>query len=110
MTTDAAVAARAFADLAAEVQIPADGILSRTVHADDRVKVTLFAFDAGQELSEHAAVAPAIVQILRGAARLTLGDELVELRPGGWAYMPARLRHSLHAQAPTVMLLTMLRG
>ena len=47
-----------FADLAAEVQIPADGILSRTLYNDDRLKVVLFAFAEGQELSAHTAPMP----------------------------------------------------
>jgi quercetin dioxygenase-like cupin family protein len=100
----------AFADLSAELEIPAHGILSRTIHADAAVKVTLFAFDAGQELSEHAAAMPAIVQILRGEALMELDGASSELRAGGWVYMPAGLRHSLIARTPVVMLLTMLRG
>lgn len=108
MTTE--TEAIAFADLATEVDIPANGILSRTIHADEQVKVVLFAFDAGQELSEHTASVPAIVQILRGEALITLGEAEHELRPGAWVHMPARLRHALLARTPTVMLLTMLRG
>jgi hypothetical protein len=44
-----------FADLAAKVQPPSDGTLSRTLYQDDRLKVVLFGFAAGQELSEHTA-------------------------------------------------------
>jgi len=48
-------------DLASQ-EIPADGILSRTVYQDDHVKAVVFAFAAGQELSEHTASMPAILQ------------------------------------------------
>lgn len=46
------------ADVAAQTEIPADGTLSRTLYRDEHVKVVLFAFDAGQELSEHTAARP----------------------------------------------------
>jgi quercetin dioxygenase-like cupin family protein len=102
--------ATSYVDLAAELSIPADGTLSRTIYADGQVKVVLFGLDAGQELSEHTAAVPAIVQVLRGEARLTLGGEELEARVGAWAYMPARLPHSVRAETPLVFLLTMLRG
>ena len=86
------------ADLAAEVDVPADGILSRTIHQDDRIKVVLFAFAAGQELSEHTASMPAILHVLSGQVRLTLGDQTHEAGPGTWVHMPANLQHSLLAQ------------
>ncbi len=98
------------ADLAAQVDIPADGILSRTLYSDDQVKVVLFAFDAGQELSEHTASTPAILHVLQGEARLTLGHDSMEARAGAWVHMPAQLQHSLSATTPVVMLLLLLKG
>ncbi len=92
-----------------EQDVPADGILSRTLYADERVKVVQFAFAAGQELSEHTAAVPAILQILRGEARLTLGDDSVDVCPGAWSHMPAHLPHSVLAKTPVVMLLVLLR-
>jgi quercetin dioxygenase-like cupin family protein len=53
-------------DLAAAIEVPRDGILSRVLYKDDQVNVTLFGCDTGQELSEHTAGSPAIIQILRG--------------------------------------------
>jgi quercetin dioxygenase-like cupin family protein len=101
--------ATSIGDLAQYSEIPRDGTLSRTIYADDLVKVVLFGFDAGQELSEHTAAVPAIIQIIQGDARLTLGDEVVEAGPGFWTHMPARLSHSLTARTPVIMLLTLLR-
>lgn len=97
-------------DLAAQIEPPEDAILSRTIHNDDRVKALLFGFGAGQELSEHTASMPAIVQFLKGEARMTLGDETIEARPGTFVHMPVGLRHSVRAEAPTVMLLLLLKG
>ena len=96
------------ADLTAQ-DIPADGILSRTIYSDDHVKVVLFGFGPGQELSEHTASMPAIIQIVQGEAQLGLGNDTVDARTGAWVHMPAQLRHSVRAQTPLVMLLVLLK-
>ena len=95
-------------DLGDLVEIPADGTLSRTIYSDTSVKVVLFGFDAGQELSEHRASRPATIQIVRGTARLTLGQDTVDAHPGSWIRMPAGLPHSVRAVTPLVMLLVLL--
>lgn len=101
-------AAHHIADLLAEIEVPTDGTLSQTLYRNDHVRVVVFAFDTGQELSRHTAAVPAIVEIVSGHVALTLDDETVDARPGSWTYMPAHLPHALRAEAPTVMLLTML--
>jgi quercetin dioxygenase-like cupin family protein len=98
------------ADLAKQVDIPADGILSRTLFSDERVKVVVFGFDTGQELSEHTVSMPAILHIIQGQARLTLGDDTMEARAGAWVHIPPELRHSLQATTPVVMLLMMMKS
>lgn len=98
-----------FADLAKEVEPPVDGILSRTLHQDEQVKVVLFGFGADQELSEHTASKPAIIQMMQGEAKLTLGDDTIAAKPGAWIYMPPNLKHSVHAQTPVVMLLLLMK-
>jgi quercetin dioxygenase-like cupin family protein len=97
-------------DLSREIDIPRDGILSRILRKDGQVNVTLFAFDAGQELSEHTAASPAIVQILQGEADLTIAGEARVGSPGTWIYMPARMPHSLIARTPVIMLLLLLQA
>ncbi len=91
-------------------EIPSDSILSRTIHNDDQVKVVLFSFAAGQELSEHTASTPAVMHILKGKARLLLGSQLIDAQDGTWVHMPAQLPHSLLAKTPMVMLLLLLKG
>jgi quercetin dioxygenase-like cupin family protein len=97
-------------DLANELDIPKDGILSRILLKNEHVNVTIFGFDAGQELSEHTASTPATIYILRGEADLTLGGDQQQARPGTWVYMPARMPHSLSAKTPVVMLLTLVKN
>lgn len=98
------------ADLARELEIPKDGILSRILLKNEHVNVTIFGFDAGQELSEHTAATPAIVQIMRGEADLTIGGDKQDGGPGTWIYMPARMPHSIVAKTPVVMLLVLVKS
>ncbi len=101
--------ATVFDDLTAEAEIPHDGTLSRVLHADDRIRLVLFAFDRGQELTEHTAAMPAVVQVITGRFRLTLGGETVEVDRDSWVHMPAHLSHSVVALEPGRLLLTMIR-
>lgn len=97
-----------FANLDKEVpEIPADSILSRTLYQDEELKVILFAFAAGQELSEHTSARPAALHFLRGEADLILGGEARPAGPGTWVHMAPRLPHSILAKTPLVMLLLM---
>jgi len=95
-------------DLAKEIQPPDKGILSRTLYNDDRLKAFLFGFAQGEELSEHTA-SLAAVQFLQGEARLTLGDDTVQVKPGTWVHMPKGLRHSIQARTSVVMLFLLLK-
>ncbi len=97
------------ADLLREVQPPADGTLSRTLHQDERLKAVLFGFAAGQELSEHTASTPAVMHFLKGEATITLGGDQAEVGPGAWIHMTAGLRHSIRTRTPVVMLLLLLK-
>lgn len=100
--------------LAADVfdtsKIPTDGILSRTLHVDDHVKVVLFAYSAGQELSEHTAAVPAELLFLHGTAELKLGDETRQAGPGTFIHMEAGLPHAIRTLSPVLMLLTLLKS
>jgi quercetin dioxygenase-like cupin family protein len=86
-----------------------DGIISRTVFQDERLKTVLFGFGAGQELSEHTASKPAVMHFLSGEADVMLANESVAAKPGTWVHMAAGLPHSIVAKTPTVMLLMLLK-
>ncbi len=98
------------ADLTAEIAIPADGILSRVLHRDDQVRVVGFGFDRGQELTEHTANRPAILQVVSGRLHVTVEDETHDMSPTSWLLIPADAPHSVTALEPTVMLLTLIAG
>ena len=97
-------------DLIAEIEIPKQGILSRTLYNDDQVKLVLFGFSEGQELSAHTAPMPASIYFLKGKGSLTLGDEQMPVRAGSFAHMTPNLRHAIVAQTPLIMLLAMMKG
>jgi quercetin dioxygenase-like cupin family protein len=89
--------------------ITPDSTISRTVHDDDDLKIVVFGFDTGQELSEHTASMPAILHFTQGEAELTLGTEQFTAGEGSWAHMPAHLPHSIKALTPTIMLLYLIK-
>jgi quercetin dioxygenase-like cupin family protein len=99
-----------FPDLAAEAPIPARGIHSQTLSKGDGVELVLFAFAAGEALSEHTSARPAIIHFLSGEADLILGDESHRAGPGTWVRMPPDLRHGIVARTPLVMALYLLPG
>ena len=96
-------------DLAQTARPPDKGILSRTLHNDERLKAVIFGFAQGEELSEHTASMPAILHFLEGEAKLTLGDQSFDAKTGTWVHMTKGLRHSISAQTPVVMLLLLLK-
>lgn len=100
-----------FANLAEELSvIPEDSIISRTIYTDSQVKVVLFGFAPGQELSEHTASTAAILYFISGEASLWLGSELMEAKSGTYVHMNANLPHSVKAETRTTMLLLLLRS
>ena len=92
------------------LDIPAEGTLSRVLYSDDRLRVVGFAFDKGQELTEHTAAVPALVQVISGRITMTLDGETVQMSPGSWLRMDAHLPHALVAVEPSLVLLTLVRG
>lgn len=92
------------------VAVPEDSIISRTFYSDSQVKAILFAFAAGQSLSEHTAESPAIIHILSGEAVIGLGKERSEAHAGTWIHMQPRLTHSVFAKTPLTMLLILLQA
>jgi quercetin dioxygenase-like cupin family protein len=89
----------------------ADGsVVSKTLLKKDVGNITLFAFDSGQGLSEHTAPFDAVVYILDGRARITIGEKTRKVNSGEMLIMPANVPHSLSAEEKFKMLLVMIRG
>ncbi len=86
-----------------------DGIASRVLARTEGGNLTLFAFDAGQELSEHTAPFDALVLVLEGSLQLTIGGTPVQAARGTIVRMPAGVPHAVEAPEAARMLLIMLR-
>jgi quercetin dioxygenase-like cupin family protein len=96
--------------LAEQVKYGDGAVVSRTLIKRPTGTLTLFAFDAGQELSEHTAPFDAVVQVLDGEAELMIGGKQVVTKAGQTAIMPANLPHAVKAKTRFKMLLTMIRS
>jgi quercetin dioxygenase-like cupin family protein len=95
------------ADLAAYQE---GSVVSRQITKAEAGNVTLFAFDAGQELSEHTAPYDALVHILDGGAEVRISGIPYLLAAGDAIVMPANEPHALKAVTRFKMLLTMIRA
>ncbi len=104
-----AVMAKA-AGIAGLIDYADDSVVSKTIIDKSVGTITLFAFDAGQGLSEHQAPYDAVVQIVDGDAVLVIDGKDVPARTGEIVVMPANVPHSVRADAKFKMLLTMIRA
>lgn len=84
-------------------------VVSRQITKTEAGNVTLFAFDAGQELSEHTAPFDALVHILDGEAEVRISGVSHSLSAGDAIVMPADEPHAVRAVTKFKMLLTMIR-
>jgi quercetin dioxygenase-like cupin family protein len=96
-------------DLREPISTPADGIVSRAIHDDENWRVVLFSFAPGQQLSDHTASTPAIIEIVEGEADLTVAGDAIDGRPGTWLHMEAETPHGIVARTPLTLLLTLLK-
>lgn len=91
------------------IQYAEGAVVSKTLVDKKPGTLTLFAFDAGQGLSEHSAPFDAIVQVLEGEVEINIGEDKVIASAGQLIIMPANVPHSLRAVSRFKMLLTMIR-
>lgn len=96
------------ADLAALVEIAPESTVSRTVLRAEGARIVLFAFDKDQELTEHTAAMPVLLQVPEGHLRITAAGRTVDLVPGGVVHLPTRLPHAVYAVEPSKLILTMM--
>ncbi len=85
-------------------------VVSRTLVKSKAGTLTVFAFDQGEELSEHTTPFDAHVQVLEGRAELVIGGESVLPQAGETVLMPADVPHAVKAIEPFKMLLILIRG
>ncbi|MBI4869631.1 MAG: cupin domain-containing protein [Candidatus Wallbacteria bacterium] len=92
-----------------ELDYVAGAIVSRTLAKARGGTLTLFAFDAGQGLSEHTSPFEAFVQVLDGSALVTIAGKASAVAAGEIIALPANVPHAVHASVRFKMLLSMVR-
>jgi quercetin dioxygenase-like cupin family protein len=100
--------ARAIA-LAGLVGYQDGAIVSREIVSQPTGTVSVFAFDDGEQLSEHTAPFDAMVVDLDGEAEITIGGAANRVKPGDMIIMPANVPHALKAVTRFKMLLVMIK-
>ncbi len=93
-----------------EITYASNSIVSKRVLEKSTGNISLFAFDQGQQLSEHSATFDAMVQIIEGKAKITIDKNPYPLQEGETIIMPANIPHAVHADEKFKMLLTMIKG
>lgn len=81
-------------------------IASKTLAQNDAVSITLFSFEKGEEISTHASGGDAMVQVLEGTGRFTVGGKEHFCHAGEVLVMPATVPHAVYAPEPFKMMLT----
>ena len=89
---------------------PVQGVSSRALARAAGGTLTLFAFDATEELSEHSSPLEAFLIVLEGTFTVTVGGVSTTASAGTLVYLPATVPHSLTAISAARMLLVMLRA
>ena len=97
-------------DLGTLVSYQEGSIVSRTLVSRPTGTVTLFAFDVGQELSEHTSPFDALVYLLDGEAEITISGKAIRAKQGEIVLMPANEPHALRASCRFKILLAMIRS
>ena len=81
-------------------------VVSRTLVQNDSVSMTIFSFDKGEEISTHASGGDAMVTVLEGKGRFTVGGEVVILKEGETLIMPKDVPHAVYGDEQFKMQLT----
>jgi len=97
-------------ELKEQIQVEKGTIVSKTMVNSDFMTMTIFAFDAEQGVSTHAAPGDAFVVCLEGKAEVELNGEKLTIEAGQSLIMPANAPHALKAVTPYKMLLTVVKA
>lgn len=73
-------------------------VVSKTLVQNESVSMTIFSFDKGEEISTHAAGGDAMVTVLEGVGKFTVGGEVFILRAGETLIMPKDIPHAVYGE------------
>lgn len=81
-----------------QVEYQSGQVVSKTLVQNELVSMTLFSFDKGEEISTHAASGDAMVTVLEGKGRFTVGGEIFYLEAGETLIMPKDIPHAVYGE------------
>ena len=81
-----------------QVEYQSGQVASKTLVQNDLVSMTIFSFDKGEEISTHAASGDAMVTVLEGKGRFTVGGEVFFLESGETLIMPKDIPHAVYGE------------
>lgn len=84
-------------------------VSSKTLSQRKDLSISIFAFDEGEGLNTHAASGDALVYVLDGEVKISIGDDLFDLSEGQTIVMPANIPHGLEAKTRFKMLLIVVK-
>lgn len=87
---------RTVLSLAGQVAYQPGQIVSKTLAQSRHHSLTLFAFEKGEEISSHTSDGDAMLTILDGTGRITIGEKEYILSAGETIIMPAKQPHAVY--------------
>ncbi len=97
-------------ELSGLVEYAPDSVISRVLSRGPAGSLTLFAFDSGEMINEHATPCDAMALVLDGSAGFIIDGKNIQVSAGQMVFMPASVAHSIYATERFKMLLIMMRG
>ena len=91
------------------IEYASNAIVSKMVVKKPSGNITLFAFDEGEELSEHTSPYEAVIQIIDGSAEISISGKSFNLTSGESIILPGNVPHAVKANKRFKMLLTMIK-
>lgn len=91
-----------------EISYQKGQVVSKTLVQNKNVSLTLFSFDKGEEISTHSSDGDAMVTVLDGTGRFTVGEEVFVLSKGETLIMPNQVPHAVYGEEQFKMLLTVI--
>ena len=80
-------------------------VVSKTLVQNELVSITIFSFDKGEEISSHKSSGDAMVTVLEGVGKITIGDNVYVLKDGETIIMPKGIPHAVYGEERFKMLL-----
>jgi quercetin dioxygenase-like cupin family protein len=87
-----------------------NAIVSKTIIKKTTGNITVSSFDAGEELDEKISPFDMYIQIIDGAAELTINNKKLKLKLGEGIIIPAHSNHHFNANEQFKMISTVIKS